>query len=72
MDRYRWAGACVIAIAAVWHLTHEPKLFGLPVQARMATTCITPYLQCPLTSPVPVGSPCSCMTPQGLMPGTAN
>ncbi len=72
MIHYKWAGSCFVTLIAIWHLNVEPQHCGLTVQARMASMCITPYLQCPLTVPTPVGSPCSCMTPQGLILGTAN
>ena len=72
MSHWKQAGSFFITLIAIWHLNIEQQHFGITVQVRMASVCVTPYLQCPLTVPTPVGSPCSCMTPQGVFSGIAN
>ena len=72
MNRWKLASSLFVIMIAAGHLDGEPRQMAATVQTRMASMCITPYLQCPLTIPIPVGSPCTCMTPQGPAPGSAN
>ena len=71
MDCCRPATLALIMLVAVSHLNLDPLRFGVTVQSPAGSVCITPYLQCPLTVPSPVGTPCFCMTPNGSVPGIA-
>ena len=59
MDSCRQAALALIMLVAVSHLSVDPLHFGVPVQSPAGFVCVTPYLQCPLTVPTPVGMPCS-------------
>jgi hypothetical protein len=72
MNRLKLASSLFVVMIAAGHLNVEPRRMALTVQTRIGSICVTPYLQCPLTVPIPVGSPCTCMTPQGPAPGIAN
>ena len=71
MDSCRRTALVFIMLIAVSHLSLDPFPFGVTVQSPVGSVCVTPYLQCPLTVPTPVGTPCFCMTPNGNVPGMA-
>ena len=74
MDSCRQAAVALIMLVAVSHLSLDHLRLvrlGVPVQSPVGSVCITPYLQCPLTVPSSVGTPCFCMTPNGNIPGMA-
>jgi hypothetical protein len=71
MDGFKRMALVSIMFIAVSHLTRDPFPFSVTVQSPVGSVCVTPYLQCPLTVPTPVGTPCFCMTPNGNVPGMA-
>jgi hypothetical protein len=71
MNGCRLTALAFILLIAGSHLTLNPFPFGVTVQSPVGSVCVTPYLQCPLTVPTPVGTPCFCMTSNGNVPGMA-
>ncbi len=53
------------------HRNSRPMPRPRPQRPRIASQCVTNFLACPMGIAMPVGSPCTCFTPRGPIPGIA-